>query len=309
MRENRNLIFISYAREDREYAERLYMDLRKEELNAWIDTRCLPAGSNWKIEIPKKIKECKYFILLISKHSINKRGYVQKEIKEGLATLELIPRNQIFIIPVRLDNTDPIDVELSDLNWVNLLPDYYDGFARILSAIGDIKKEPLITAKRDGATHVEEIIDKGEVIKAPVAMIVGERSPVKYAPFRNASEFFEQIVGRLPDDSIFSDTAYSYYFKIDMQHKDIDFGDDLKKAYPDVIVLVLQHAFSEIETREKGFSVQLKFSGQPRVLAIPYDAILELTVPEANITMMRIEDNPYKPKLAFAQGSLVSRAL
>src|SRR5882762_280153 len=99
---DQDLVFISYAREDRDWAERLYMDLRKQEINAWLDVRCLRAGSNWKYEIPKVIRGARYFLLLISKHSINKRGYVQKEIKEGLDVLQEFPKGEIFIIPVKL---------------------------------------------------------------------------------------------------------------------------------------------------------------------------------------------------------------
>jgi hypothetical protein len=41
---DKKTVFISYAREDRMYAERLYMDLRRAELDVWMDTkRLLPS--------------------------------------------------------------------------------------------------------------------------------------------------------------------------------------------------------------------------------------------------------------------------
>ena len=72
------LVFISYAREDRSWAERLYMDLRKQEIDVWMDTRNLSAGADWQLEIKKAIRSSRYFILLLSKYSINKRGFIQK---------------------------------------------------------------------------------------------------------------------------------------------------------------------------------------------------------------------------------------
>jgi hypothetical protein len=130
-----DLVFISYAREDQSWAECLYMDLRKQQTNAWLDVRCLKASANWKLEIRKAIRSSRYFILLLSKHSINKRGFVQRAIREALETLKEFPKGEIFMIPARLDNTEPIDEELHELNWVNLHPDYHDKLARILSAL------------------------------------------------------------------------------------------------------------------------------------------------------------------------------
>lgn len=49
-----DLVFISYAREDLSWAERLYMDLRKQEINAWLDVKCLAAGANWQFETPEQ---------------------------------------------------------------------------------------------------------------------------------------------------------------------------------------------------------------------------------------------------------------
>lgn len=121
--DSREIVFISYAREDQSWAERLYMDLRKQEVNAWLDIRCLAAGSDWKLEIKKAIRNSRYFILLLSKHSVTKRGFVQKEMKEAINVLQEFPKGSIFLIPARLDQTEPVDDELRALNWVDVAPE------------------------------------------------------------------------------------------------------------------------------------------------------------------------------------------
>ena len=46
---NQNLrVFISYAREDTEAANRLYNDLKLSGLEPWLDTESLVGGENWR---------------------------------------------------------------------------------------------------------------------------------------------------------------------------------------------------------------------------------------------------------------------
>src|SRR5579871_2295167 len=176
------LVFISYAREDHSWAERLYMDLRKQEVNAWMDTRCLAAGSNWEFEIKQVIRTCRHFILLVSKHSINKRGFVQREIKQAIRVLEEFPTGSVYLIPIRLDDTEPIDDELRGLNWVNLLPNYNAGFARVLSSLTLNGKEPLIVSGSEAPRMPTTVIDRGREIIDNIPIVLGPRAAINYAP-------------------------------------------------------------------------------------------------------------------------------
>ena len=74
-------VFISYAREDSNAAERLHKDLKDAGLTPWLDKESLIAGQNWKIAINKAIKNSRYFIPIFSSISVSKRGYVQKRIQ------------------------------------------------------------------------------------------------------------------------------------------------------------------------------------------------------------------------------------
>jgi len=92
-------IFISYAREDIDFAKKIYSDLGKySSLNPWLDVEDLLPGQNWKLTVMQTIKECSFFLLLLSNHSIRKRGFVQKEIKYAIEVLEELPESQIFIM-------------------------------------------------------------------------------------------------------------------------------------------------------------------------------------------------------------------
>jgi hypothetical protein len=90
----RPLVFISYAREDNAPAERLYDALKLRGAVPWIDSRDLVAGENWKRAITLEIRRADYFIALLSSRSVNKRGYVQKELREALAILDEVPEGR-----------------------------------------------------------------------------------------------------------------------------------------------------------------------------------------------------------------------
>lgn len=281
-----NIVFISYAREDQSWAERLYMDLRKQEINAWLDVRSLKAGANWKLEIRRAIHACKHFILILSKHSVNKKGFVQRELKEALQVLAEFPKGHIFLIPVRLDSTTPIDEELLDLNWVDLTANYHDGLARILSSCAGVAPAPLVVAgASESPTSPIRVIDRGRETTVDMPMVLGTRAAISYAPFRTPREFLQQFFDRLPTESIFADKTISYYLTIDTRPTDVLIGDDLRQKYPEYITLVFQNAFRELQVRNTGFSVVLAFSGVQRTLAIPYAAVRLIQIPEIGVSI------------------------
>ena len=70
----------------------------------WLDKERLLSGENLKAIISAEIQKSRFFITLLSRNSVNKRGYVQKELKEAIEILEQLPANDVFIILVRLDD-------------------------------------------------------------------------------------------------------------------------------------------------------------------------------------------------------------
>jgi hypothetical protein len=133
-------VFISYAREDKTMAQQIFHDLKKNGVDPWLDDEALLPGQNWKFEIDRAIKSCDYFLALLSSHSVKKRGYFQKELKKALDKLGEFPRSDIFIIPARLDDCEPIDEEMKDLHWVDLFPSYKEGIVKILQVLKPTKK-------------------------------------------------------------------------------------------------------------------------------------------------------------------------
>lgn len=129
-------VFISYAREDYSYAKRLFDSLRRRQgIVPWLDKKNILPGMDWESEVTQALQDSRFFIPLLSNNSVNKTGFVQKEIKEGLRRLALFPMGAIFVIPARLDESEPKDHELQRLNWVDLFPDWNAGIRQIVAAI------------------------------------------------------------------------------------------------------------------------------------------------------------------------------
>ncbi len=104
-------IFISYASEDFAIAEQIYMQL--EELGgkgtAWFDKKKLRVGEDFDEIIKKRIKQCKRFMPLISKHVLTAEDrYVKKEWDFACKVYE-IDRNSAgeYISPIIIDDTNP----------------------------------------------------------------------------------------------------------------------------------------------------------------------------------------------------------
>src|SRR5215471_16696788 len=96
-----NTVFISYASEDFQQADRLYKDLKNAGLNPWLDKYNLLPGHKRKDKIEDAINKSRYFIALFSKASVGKIGYEQSQISFALDVLKNYPPNKIFYIPVR----------------------------------------------------------------------------------------------------------------------------------------------------------------------------------------------------------------
>jgi hypothetical protein len=128
--------FISYAREDAVTAGRLYNDVKLAGGDPWLDREKLLGGQNWEAAIRGAIRNSTHFLALISTNSVNKRGFVQKELAHALEILDEFPPNEIFVIPIRLDSSSPKHERLQQLHWIDLFPSYDDGFRQVINSLG-----------------------------------------------------------------------------------------------------------------------------------------------------------------------------
>ncbi len=132
-------IFISYAREDQARVKDLYHKLVAAGLQPWLDQEHILPGQRWEPIIKQALKRADFALVCLSATSINKRGFLQKEIKQALEHVEEKLEDDVWLIPARLDDCD-VPASLSEIQWVDLFED--DGFDELLRAIEfQLKKE------------------------------------------------------------------------------------------------------------------------------------------------------------------------
>jgi len=125
-------VFLCHSRKDKDVIRILYDKLIGENFDPWLDEKKIIPGVDWDKEITREVKNSDVVLVCLSKDSVDKRGYIHKEIKLALDVADEQPENTIFIIPVRLDECNIPD-RLSKWQWVN----YYDknGFEQIVKSL------------------------------------------------------------------------------------------------------------------------------------------------------------------------------
>lgn len=130
-------LFLSYASEDVAEIKRLYGRLARAGFKPWMDKEDLLPGEQWKPAIRKAVREADFFLACLSVHSVNKRGFVQREIRDALDAWQEKLDSDVYLIPVRLEACDAPD-SLRDFQWVNLFEK--DGWSKLLLAIQEGEK-------------------------------------------------------------------------------------------------------------------------------------------------------------------------
>jgi len=112
-------IFLCYASSDRPSVLTLYRYLKDHKMDPWLDAVNLMPGQNWQVEIPNAIHSSDVVIVCLTKNSIDKEGYIQKEIKFALDKALEMPDEHVFLIPAKLEECE-VPNSLSKYQWVNL---------------------------------------------------------------------------------------------------------------------------------------------------------------------------------------------
>ncbi len=136
-------IFLSYAREDIVAAERLYRDLNSfPRVQVWFDKRSIGGGQRWAHAIQENLRKSDYCLVLLSQKAAKKRGFYQKEIRFALDLLGEFPDDQTFLIPLRLDDCVLHFENMRVLQYIDMFPDWSEGFDKLATALRLHLSEP-----------------------------------------------------------------------------------------------------------------------------------------------------------------------
>jgi TIR domain len=118
-------VFLSYASQDADAAQKIAEALRAGGIEVFLDQSELRGGDAWDQKIRKQIKNCALFIPVISQHTHERaEGYFRLEWKLAIDRSHLIMANRAFLIPAVIDDTRDDDENVPDrfhdVQWTRL---------------------------------------------------------------------------------------------------------------------------------------------------------------------------------------------
>jgi hypothetical protein len=136
MGENRRLrVFLCHSSNDKPIVRDVYKLLNKENwIIPWLDEVSLRPGQDWKFEIENAINETDVVIVFLSRNSVSKEGFVQKEIKNVLDKFDEKPAGIIYIIPIRLEECE-VPKRLADLHWIDISISNAEWYSPLLESL------------------------------------------------------------------------------------------------------------------------------------------------------------------------------
>ena len=118
-------MFLSYASQDAEAAQRLCNALRAAGIEVWFDQSELRGGDVWDQKIRREIHDCALFIPVISANTASRHeGYFRLEWDLADQRTHMLARNRAFIVPVCLDATPDAGADVPEsfqrVQWTRL---------------------------------------------------------------------------------------------------------------------------------------------------------------------------------------------
>jgi len=99
-------VFLSYASEDRPAAQAIRDALPAFGLEVWYDESGLDGGDVWDQKIRRQIRECDFFMPLISAHTAARpEGYFRREWRLAVERTLDMADDHTFLLPVVIDDT------------------------------------------------------------------------------------------------------------------------------------------------------------------------------------------------------------
>ena len=151
-------IFISYSTKDQFQAETVRDILEKNGIICWMAPRDIPGGSNYTKEIPIAIRNCKVFVLILSKNAQGSH-WVLKELDSAVNCGKVI-------LPFMLE-----DCALNDeFNFLLTGAQRYSAYQKKAEALETSKKLRAMTlivkAKGGGAGRLFGAVTNAEIASA-----------------------------------------------------------------------------------------------------------------------------------------------
>jgi TolB-like protein len=136
-------VFLSYASQDAEVAQRICEALRSGGIEVFLDRSELRGGDAWDQKIRHEIHDCALFVPIISQHTQERlEGYFRHEWRLAIERTHHMAEQMPFLVPVVVDSTRDQEAFVPDafraVQWMHLpggetVPAFVERIKRLLS--------------------------------------------------------------------------------------------------------------------------------------------------------------------------------
>jgi TIR domain len=128
-------VFIAYVEEDLLFARKLYRALEQSGFRPWLDKKRLMPGQNWPRAIETAIQTSDFFVACFSRRATSQRGSFHSELRYALFCAAKVPLDEIFLIPLRLDDCQVPRRISKQIQYLDLFPVWKTGVRRLIAGI------------------------------------------------------------------------------------------------------------------------------------------------------------------------------
>ena len=165
-------VFLCYASADKPQVRELYQRLKNEGwIDPWLDEEKLTLGQHWTTVIETALDDADVVIVFLSQSSVQKEGFVQRELNYAWDLSLEKPREVIFLIPFRLDDCE-VPRHLRSRQWGDYFGEKKDETYKTLLKSLKIRHEQKL------GLEAVEAIHKNDALNTIVSFSVAEKSNV-----------------------------------------------------------------------------------------------------------------------------------
>ena len=193
---NRRLsVFLCHSSVDKLSVRNLYQRLLKDGFDPWLDKERILGGQDWEREVKIAVRESHAVIVCLTRSSVTKEGFVQKEIRIALDVADEKPEGTIYVIPLKLEECE-VPERLRQWHWLNLFEaSGYDRLARSLR----MRATALNFEASETKQREQGINTRREVSDSSKGMLSAEEVVILVAASEYHGEIIKDSSQQIPD--------------------------------------------------------------------------------------------------------------
>ena len=134
-------VFLSYARRNSEFADRLVTALERRGLKVWLDRSDIPGGAAWDASISEALQDAVAVVVVLSPDALKSEHVVREVALAGdygqrIIPVEYVPTPPMSAVPARTGLTHAIAYRLAGLQWIDFVhQDFERAVDRVVEAL------------------------------------------------------------------------------------------------------------------------------------------------------------------------------